>query len=59
MTSGFPGLPGTDSTAAGEEEASPGFTGNDIMSSGFPGDMELIILILLKKRYLQVLLEKI
>ena len=30
-------IPGTDSSAAGETESYPGFTGNDLISSGFPG----------------------
>ena len=37
MSSGYPGLHVTDSTSAGEDEASPGTLGFDILSSGYPG----------------------
>ena len=34
MSSGSPGLPGIDSFSVSEDEAYPGSTRNDIMSSG-------------------------
>ena len=56
--------PGTDSTSVGDVDASPGFTVNDIMASGFPGfgfsgHLELILLLLAQKRHIHVLMEKV